>query len=135
MKTNSFVIAALVGCIGLPLAACKDENLKGRARLEAGGCMYLKADQSEPGLRRPFPRTEDYRPRGESGHADVNVCVAADGKQVGEPTVLSSSGSRDIDRAVVAMMKAGRYCPAMDHGVAVERCFKMRIGMGPDSGL
>ncbi len=130
---NGVRAAFIVACAALILPGCASKRPE-QTRTDDSDCRYLKPDHSEPGLRRNFPRTEDYRPRGESGRTVMNICVAADGRLVGEPTVVKSSGNERIDRAAVAMLSAGSYCPAMQSGTAVERCFKMLIKMGPDSG-
>jgi len=123
LRFVSVGIVALAACAGHPSKESFDEHT----------CRYLTPDRSQPGLGRDFPLSETYRPSGESGQADVNMCVAADGSLVGDPTIVTSSGNRRIDKAVVTMMKAGTYCPAMDASGPVLRCFRMRIMMGPDA--
>jgi TonB family protein len=72
--------------------------------------------------------TDDYYPTTsiqlqEEGVAVVRVCVGADGRIAGTPTVDSSSGSRRLDNAAVAWTReALRFTPATREGWPVAAC-------------
>ncbi|MGH8139791.1 MAG: energy transducer TonB [Steroidobacteraceae bacterium] len=86
------------------------------------------------GPAKGFPSTEDYYPAaskrlGEQGSATVHVCVGANGKLTGEPTVQQTSGSSRLDEGAVKLAKAGsgRYRPTTEDGKAIDSCFPFRI--------
>lgn len=86
------------------------------------------------GPAKGFPATEDYYPPaskrlGEQGSATVHVCVAANGKLTGEPTVQQTSGSSRLDEGAVKLAKAGsgHYRPSTEDGKPIDSCFPFRI--------
>jgi protein TonB len=86
------------------------------------------------GPGRGFPNSEDYYPAaskrlGEEGMSVINVCVDAQGKLTGEPSIAQSSGSARLDDGALKLAKAasGRYKPATEDGKPVPGCNKLGI--------
>jgi periplasmic protein TonB len=81
-----------------------------------------------------FPNTEDYYPAAsrrleEQGTTVVHVCVGANGRLTGDPTVEKSSGSSRLDEGAIRLAKAGsgHYRPATEDGKAIDSCFPFGI--------
>ena len=81
-----------------------------------------------------FPNTEDYYPAAsrrleEQGTAVVHVCVGANGRLTGEPSVEKTSGSSRLDEGAVRLAKAGsgHYKPATEDGKPVDACWPLAI--------
>jgi protein TonB len=85
-----------------------------------------------PRLSKPGD-TEGYYPEasrrlGEEGTAAVHVCVGANGKLAGTPSVSQSSGKQRLDDAAVSYAKAQRYTPGLTDGKPVDGgCFDYRV--------
>jgi TonB family protein len=75
----------------------------------------------------------DYYPkeakrREEQGAPIVFACVSADGKLVGEPQIVESSGFPELDAAAIKVAKASRYAAGMENGVALPKsCLKFKV--------
>jgi periplasmic protein TonB len=81
-----------------------------------------------------FPNSEDYYPAaskrmGEEGSPTVKVCMGADGKLSGPPTIAASSGSARLDAGAIDLAKAGaRYIsPGTEDGKPVASCLEFRV--------
>jgi protein TonB len=81
-----------------------------------------------------FPHSEDFYPAaskrlGEEGSPVVKVCMGADGKPSGPPTIAQSSGSARLDGGAIDLAKAGaRYIsPGTEDGKPVASCLEFRV--------
>jgi periplasmic protein TonB len=80
-----------------------------------------------------LPSSEDYYPAAskrleEQGTSIVKVCVGADNKMTGPPTVTKSSGISRLDEAAVRLAKAGRYKAGTLDGVPMASdCLSFRV--------
>ena len=81
-----------------------------------------------------FPNSEDFYPAaskrmGEEGAPTVKVCMGADGKLSGPPTIAQSSGSARLDAGAIDLAKAGaRYIsPGTEDGKPVASCLEFRV--------
>lgn len=81
-----------------------------------------------------FPDTEDYYPSemrrlGETGNTVVSVCVDPRGRLTAAPTIVDSSGIRQIDEGALRLARAGsgHYRPTTENGQAVSACYAFRI--------
>jgi len=81
-----------------------------------------------------FPATADFYPdasrrMSETGAADVQVCVNAQGRLTNDPVIAKSSGSRRIDAAALTLARAGtgHYRPSTENGEPVSSCYPYRI--------
>jgi protein TonB len=81
-----------------------------------------------------FPTTDDYYPpiakrMEEQGAATVRVCVGADGRLTGLPSIAQSSGSPRLDEGALLLAKAGssHYRASTEDGRAVESCYSFRV--------
>jgi periplasmic protein TonB len=79
-----------------------------------------------------LPNTEGYYPpplirEGVEGAADVRVCVDANGRLQGSPTIQRSSGHPGIDRAAMNVARDGRYARSTRGGRPVPNCHAFRI--------
>jgi TonB family protein len=64
----------------------------------------------------------------EEGVAIVNVCVGANGRIDGQPTVVGSSGHRRLDQAAIRWAReALRFTPATENGANVRACKGFRV--------
>lgn len=64
----------------------------------------------------------------EEGVTIVNVCVGANGRIDGQPTVQSSSGHQRLDQAAIRWAReALRFTPATEDGAAVRACKGFRV--------
>jgi TonB family protein len=71
---------------------------------------------------------QDARRRQEQGAPIVMACVGADGKLLGEPQVVESSGFPELDDAAIKVAKANRYAAATENGVALPKsCLKFKV--------
>jgi protein TonB len=82
--------------------------------------------------RHRLPNTEEYYPaakirEGIEGTSTVRVCVDANGKRAGEPTVESSSGDAGLDQGALHVLRDGRYARAMQGDQYVPNCYAFRI--------
>jgi TonB family protein len=55
------------------------------------------------------------------------VCVGANGKQTGAPSILQSSGKTRLDDAAIKYAQAQRFSPATEDGKAVDGCIDFRV--------
>jgi periplasmic protein TonB len=92
----------------------------------------VKRTAGGPGTN--FPNTEDYYPASsrrleEQGTTVVHVCVGANGRLTGEPTVEKSSGSSRLDEGALRLAKAGsgHYRPGTEDGKPIDSCFPFGI--------
>ena len=70
----------------------------------------------------------DAKRREEQGAPIVLACVSADGKLVGEPEIVQSSGFPELDAAAIKVAKASRYAAATENGVALPKsCLKFKV--------
>lgn len=81
-----------------------------------------------------FPNTEDFYPAAsrrleEQGTTVVHVCVGANGRLTGDPTVEKTSGSSRLDEGALRLAKAGsgRYKPSTEDGKPIDSCFAFGI--------
>jgi len=80
-----------------------------------------------------MPSSEDYYPAAskraeEQGSVTVRVCVDNKGKIIGNPSVVTSSGSVRLDEGAVKLARAGRYQAATSGGEALpESCVSFRV--------
>jgi periplasmic protein TonB len=81
-----------------------------------------------------FPNTEDYYPAAsrrleEQGTTVVHVCVGANGRLTGEPSVEKSSGSSRLDEGALRLARAGsgHYRPGSADGKPIDSCFAFGI--------
>jgi TonB family protein len=79
-----------------------------------------------------LPNTQEYYPahlirQGVEGTADVQVCVDANGRLQGMPTILRSSGHAGLDRGAVNVARDGRYARSTQGGRPVPNCHSFRI--------
>jgi TonB family protein len=64
----------------------------------------------------------------EQGIAIVNVCVRADGRMDGQPTIAGSSGYKRLDQAAIKWAReALRFTPATENGLGVRACKGFRV--------
>jgi periplasmic protein TonB len=64
----------------------------------------------------------------EQGVAIVNVCVGANGRMDGQPTIVGSSGYKRLDQAAIKWAReALRFTPATENGSAVRACKGFRV--------
>lgn len=64
----------------------------------------------------------------EQGIAVVNVCVGADGRMDGQPTLVGSSGHKRLDQAAIKWAReALRFTPATENGLGVRACKGFRV--------
>lgn len=87
--------------------------------------------KARPDMKR-FPSSEDYYPAsakrlGQQGNPTVRVCVGTNGRLVGEPTIVTSSGVEALDQGAIKLAKAGRYIAAQSDGQPVEDCVAFRV--------
>jgi TonB family protein len=151
-KTHVLVVCRPdTGCSarGGPVAEC-DSGVQHPLNLESGAsarCLpltdsvALKALGFRPdgivinaSVSRLFPSTDDYYPPAaavhhEEGTVQVRACVN-DSSLVGEPTIVRSSGSENLDDGALTLARAGsgKYLPALDvHGMPVRSCFVFQV--------
>ena len=81
-----------------------------------------------------FPDTEEYYPPaarrlGEAGTTVVSVCVDPRGKLTAAPTLVGSSGIRQIDEGAIRLARgaSGHYRPTTENGQPVSSCYAFRI--------
>jgi TonB family protein len=81
-----------------------------------------------------FPSTSEFYPplsraQGETGTADVQVCVDGGGRLTGDPTLQRSSGSARLDQGALALARAGsgHYRSTTENGQPITSCFPFRI--------
>jgi len=64
----------------------------------------------------------------EQGIVIVNVCVGADGRMDGQPTIVGSSGHKRLDQAAIRWARdALRFTPATENGLGVRACKGFRV--------
>jgi TonB family protein len=79
-----------------------------------------------------LPNAEEYYPpdmirQGVQGAANVRLCVDAQGRLLGNPTIEESSGYPQLDRGALNVVRHGRYARSMQGDIAVGNCFRYRI--------
>jgi TonB family protein len=79
-----------------------------------------------------LPNTQEYYPahlirQGVEGTADVQVCVDANGRLRGTPSIVRSSGHAGLDRGAVNVARDGRYARSTQGGRPVPNCHSFRI--------
>jgi periplasmic protein TonB len=81
-----------------------------------------------------FPNSEDYYPAaskrlGEEGSPTVHVCIEANGKLNGNPSIAQSSGSARLDEGAINLAKAGArwISPAIEDGKPAAGCLDFRV--------
>jgi periplasmic protein TonB len=79
-----------------------------------------------------FGPTDSYYPDssrrlGEEGTATVHVCIGANGKLTGAPTILQSSGKERLDQGAINYAKDQRWQPGTDDGKPVDKCLDFRV--------
>ncbi len=79
-----------------------------------------------------LPNTDIYYPAKDirdevEGSSTVGVCVDANGRRTGEPTVVQSSGSASLDAGAIRVLRDGRYARAMQGDQYVPNCYQFRI--------
>jgi TonB family protein len=82
--------------------------------------------------RHRLPNTDDYYPAakirdGIEGASVVKVCVDANGRRTGDPTVQQSSGDAGLDLGAQHVARDGRYARAMQGDQYVPNCYAFRI--------
>jgi protein TonB len=85
---------------------------------------------SAPGSPLQFvrpPNPDDYYPEQskraeETGSVIIQICVGANGKLDGDPTVQTSSGFARLDAAAITMFKDQKYKAGVSNGVAIRSC-------------
>jgi len=104
--------------------------------LLAGACAYANAQSPEnapPARWLGSPPLDNFYPasmerRGVAGAAArAKVCVDARGRLVGDPEVYVSSFYSAFDKAVVAMLKKGRYAAGQIGGEPIPSCVQVAI--------
>lgn len=126
----------------LPDVPTIDDGKKDEGPIERGGgpTVTQGAPPVAPVIRvvggpgKGFPATADYYPDpsrriSETGAADVQVCVNAQGRLTGDPAIARSSGSRRLDAAALTLARAGsgHYRPSTENGEPVSSCYPYRI--------
>ncbi len=81
------------------------------------------------------PDVEDFYPkearaRGEHGVIALRVCADPHGALAGDPEILKTSGSADLDAAAASWARAAHWVPATENGSAVEGCTKVSVQFG-----
>lgn len=80
-----------------------------------------------------MPSSEDYYPAAskraeEQGSAVVKVCVNNQGRIIGEPSIVTSSGFARLDEGAVKLARAGRYQAGTSGGAPLpESCVSFRV--------
>lgn len=94
----------------------------------AASPLFMNAAAS-PGVMEFYPI--EARVARETGSVGLRVCAGPDGKLVGEPAVLQSSGSERLDVAARNWAKAARWVPATSNRRAVEGCVELTARFEP----
>ncbi|MEZ5458921.1 MAG: SgcJ/EcaC family oxidoreductase [Steroidobacteraceae bacterium] len=94
----------------------------------AASPLFMNAAAS-PGVMEFYPI--EARVARETGSVGLRVCAGPDGKLVGEPAVLRSSGSERLDVAARNWAKAARWVPATSNRRAVEACVELTARFEP----
>ncbi len=81
------------------------------------------------------PDVADFYPkealaRGERGVVSLRVCADPHGALAGDPEILKTSGSADLDAAAASWARAAHWVPATENGSAVEGCTKVSVQFG-----
>jgi protein TonB len=79
-----------------------------------------------------FGPTETYYPDasrrlGEEGTATVHVCIGANGKLTGAPSILQSSGKERLDQGALNYAKDQRWTAGSEDGKPVDKCLDFRV--------
>jgi protein TonB len=81
-----------------------------------------------------FPNADDYYPLlarqlEEQGIGTVHVCIDARGRLSGEPSIVTSTGSKRLDAGALQLAQAGsgHYRPTLEDGRAVNSCYDFRV--------
>lgn len=90
--------------------------------------MFLNTEAS-PQVMEYYPA--EARARRETGRVALHVCADPDGKLVGEPKVVKSSGSERLDGAARQWAQAARWVPATANRRTVEGCTEITAQFRP----
>ncbi|MCU0760381.1 MAG: SgcJ/EcaC family oxidoreductase [Steroidobacteraceae bacterium] len=90
--------------------------------------MFLNAEASPP-VMEFYP--EEARSRREAGRVAMRVCADPEGRLVGEPKVLKSSGHDRLDAAARQWARAARWVPATSNRRSVEGCTEVTAQFRP----
>ena len=90
--------------------------------------MFLNAESSPP-IMDFYPL--DARARREAGRVAMRVCADPDGRLVGEPKVLKSSGHDRLDSAARDWARAAKWVPATSNRRSVEGCTEVTAQFRP----
>jgi periplasmic protein TonB len=81
-----------------------------------------------------FPAADDFYPEAakrleQQGITTIGVCVGADGRLTGDPTIVRKSGFERLDEGAKVLAKAGsgHYRPTTEDGRAVSSCYDFNV--------
>jgi uncharacterized protein (TIGR02246 family) len=94
----------------------------------ASSPLFMNAAAS-PGVMEFYPI--EARVARETGSVRLRVCANPEGVLVGEPAVLTSSGSERLDVAARSWARAARWVPATSNRRAVEGCVELTARFEP----
>jgi TonB family protein len=82
--------------------------------------------------RHQLPNTDDFYPaqaRRDSieGATSIQVCVDEQGKRVGDPKILQSSGNAFLDKGALEVGRHGKYARSTRGGAPIANCYGFRI--------
>lgn len=105
----------------------------GKAQEDATGVvdstrMFLNAEASPPPMEFYPP---EARSRRETGRVALRVCADPEGRLVGEPKVLKSSGHERLDAAARQWARAAKWVPATSNRRSVEGCTEVAAQFRP----
>jgi uncharacterized protein (TIGR02246 family) len=90
--------------------------------------MFLNTEASPP-VMEYYPA--EARSRREAGRVAMRVCADPEGRLVGEPKVLKSSGHDRLDAAARQWARAARWVPATSNRRSVEGCTEVSAQFRP----
>jgi uncharacterized protein (TIGR02246 family) len=90
--------------------------------------MFLNAEASPPPMEFYPP---EARSRRETGRVAMRVCADPEGRLVGEPKVLKSSGYERLDAAARQWARAAKWVPATSNRRSVEGCTEVTAQFRP----
>lgn len=90
--------------------------------------MFLNTEAS-PQVMEYYPA--EARAKREAGRVALHVCADPDGRLVGEPKVVKSSGSERLDGAAQKWAQAARWVPATANRRTVEGCTEITAQFRP----
>jgi len=82
--------------------------------------------------RHQLPNTDDFYPaqarRGNiEGATNIQVCVDEQGRRVGDPKILQSSGNEFLDKGALEVGRHGKYARSTRGGAPISNCYGFRI--------